>query len=202
MFETDSISDTELQNLLAKQESHYLDFKAAEVSTKDLQRHLVGFANADGGELSVGIDDNSGMFSVRGFIDIESDSQLVQSAIIDITPTIEGLTIDFLVTSKSDIIVRFVAPKSTSVHYTSSGDCYLRLSAQTQKVKGEGIASLAYSKGFFRYEDQSADASTLSDILDSNHIHEFLERIGSKQEPERFLRRNRLLDLRMRDQTR
>jgi ATP-dependent DNA helicase RecG len=195
MFETDSISENELQGLLAKQETHYLDFKAAEVSAKDLQRHLVGFANADGGELYVGIDDNSGAFAARGFTDIESANQLVSSAITDIMPTIEGLSIDFLVTPISGNIVRFVVPKSPSVHYTSSGDCYLRLSAQTQKVKGESIASLAYSKGFFRYEDQTADASTLSDILESSHIHDFLNRIGSKQDPERFLRRNRLLDL-------
>lgn len=192
MFETEAISGSELRTLLDRQESHYLDFKSKSISGRDLQRHVVGLANADGGELYVGVEETKKKFKADGFDNIEEANQLVQSATIDIEPTIEGLTIDFLDQGNSQHLVRFVVPKSPKVHYTSSGDCYVRLSAQTQKIKGDDVAALAYSKGFFKYEEQPVDALEVEDVLKSGNLDDYLARIGSKQDPLRFLRRNRL----------
>lgn len=195
MFKVDSIEKSELATLLQKNESHYLDFKSKDISGKDLQRHLVGFANADGGELYVGISEDGDTFRVDPFSNIEDANQLVQAAILEITPAIEDLVIDFLKSNDKSHIVRIVIPKSPKLHHTSSGDCYVRLSAQTQKIKGEDVAALAYSKGFYKFEEQPVTATTPDEIIDSGNLSDYLERIGSKQEPLRFLRRNRLLDV-------
>ncbi len=194
MFKTEEITKTELDNLLKKRETHYLDFKSSDISGKDLQRHIVGFANADGGEIYVGIAENNGTFYAHPFKNIESANQLLQAAIIEINPTIEDLIVDFLELNKDSYLIRFVIPKSPKLHHTSSGDCYVRLSAQTQKIKGEEVASLAYSKGFFKYEEQPVNSTTPDEIIEQGHLGDYLSRIGSNQDPKRFMRRNRLLE--------
>lgn len=195
MFKTEEITQQELGNLLKKKESHYLDFKSSEISGRDLQRHIVGFSNADGGEIYVGITESKGNFSIQPFKNIESANQLLQAALIEITPAIEDIIVDFLEINKEAYIIRFVIPKSPKLHHTSSGDCYVRLSAQTQKIKGEEVASLAYSKGFFKYEEQPVNSTTPEEIIEEGHLTDYLSRIGSNQDPKRFMRRNRLLDI-------
>ncbi|MGE8295407.1 MAG: ATP-binding protein [Pseudomonas sp.] len=194
MFKTEEISKSELENLLKKKETHYLDFKSSDISGKDLQRHIVGFANADGGEIYIGIAENNGSFCAKPFSTIESANQLLQAALLEINPTIEDLVVDFLEINNSSYLIRFVIPKSPKLHHTTAGDCYVRLSAQTQKIKGEEVASLAYSKGFFKYEEQPVNSTTPEEIIEQGHLRDYLSRIGSSQDPKRFMRRNRLLD--------
>lgn len=194
MFKTEEISKLELENLLKKKETHYLDFKSSDISGKDLQRHIVGFANADGGEIYIGIAESSGGFCAKPFSTIESANQLLQVALLEINPTIEDLVVDFLEINNNSYLIRFVIPKSPKLHHTTAGDCYVRLSAQTQKIKGEEVASLAYSKGFFKYEEQPVNSTTPEEIIEQGHLGDYLSRIGSSQDPKRFMRRNRLLD--------
>ncbi|HCF3602011.1 TPA: putative DNA binding domain-containing protein [Pseudomonas aeruginosa] len=194
MFNIEKIDRTEIAPLLSKNETHYLDFKSKDISGKDLQRHIVGFANADGGELYVGISEEKNKFFIDGLDSIESANQIIQTALLEITPSVEDLMIDFLEIEKF-YVIRIVIPKSPKLHHTASGDCYIRLSAQTQKIKGDEAVSLAYSKGFFKYEEQPVNATSPHEIIESGHLTDFLERIGSKQDALRFLRRNRLLDI-------
>jgi len=44
--------------LLRREESHFLDFKRSNIAPGKLQETIVAFANADGGEVIVGIDDD------------------------------------------------------------------------------------------------------------------------------------------------
>lgn len=193
LFEKSEISQNEIEVLTKKNESHYLDFKGKAISGKSLQRHIVGFANADGGELYVGVEELKGCFEISGFSSIEDANQIIHDAIIGIKPSVESMVVEFLETPARGFIVRFIIPKSPKVHYTDSGDCYVRLSAQSQKIKGEKVVELAYSKGFFKYEEQEVDSSSVSDIIQVGFLQEYLDRIGSRQDPKRFLRRNRLL---------
>ena len=43
--------------LLNKKEDHFLDFKSKNISPNKLQESFVAFANADGGDLYVGVED-------------------------------------------------------------------------------------------------------------------------------------------------
>ncbi|KPY32569.1 hypothetical protein ALO52_200251 [Pseudomonas syringae pv. primulae] len=194
MFSKDFLGASELLSLLERRESHYLDFKGKGISGRDLQRHIVGFANADGGEVYIGISESEKGYLAEGFDCIEGANQLIQASLVDINPSVEGMVIDFLEIDPSNFLVRIVIPKSPKVHYTSSGDCFVRLSAQTQKIKGDQIASLAYAKGFYKFEERPVLSASIKDILSAGHLHDYLDRIGSIQSPDRFLRRNRLLN--------
>jgi len=53
------ITSEQLNQILQKEESHFLDFKAIEVKPAKLSKFISGFANADGGELYIGIDEKT-----------------------------------------------------------------------------------------------------------------------------------------------
>jgi ATP-dependent DNA helicase RecG len=70
-FETTDVSQPEIDHLLALDEGHFGDLKAIEVTPGKLTRTLAAFANADGGELFIGIDEDkaAGARTWRGFDD-------------------------------------------------------------------------------------------------------------------------------------
>ena len=43
--------------LLRLEEDHFVDLKSRRTPPRDLQKHLVAFANTDGGDIYVGIED-------------------------------------------------------------------------------------------------------------------------------------------------
>jgi ATP-dependent DNA helicase RecG len=75
-----AISDAQFADLLARGEGHFLDYKAKEVSPAKLTKSLSAFANADGGELFIGVL-NSGSPTKRwsGFSDVEAANGHIQA---------------------------------------------------------------------------------------------------------------------------
>lgn len=56
-MQTKHISADDFAVLAEQDESHFFDFKARETDGRGIQKIVVGFANADGGEFIVGIRD-------------------------------------------------------------------------------------------------------------------------------------------------
>ncbi len=54
-IETVKLIDAEVQKLLACSEGHFLDLKSREIKPSKLSRSMSAFANAEGGELFIGI---------------------------------------------------------------------------------------------------------------------------------------------------
>ncbi|MET0148970.1 MAG: RNA-binding domain-containing protein, partial [Acidimicrobiales bacterium] len=67
-MDVSSISSEQAVHLLARSEGHFIDNKSIEIGPAKLTKALSAFANADGGELLVGIDEPTpGQFAWRGF---------------------------------------------------------------------------------------------------------------------------------------
>ena len=52
------------QYLIESEENQYFDRKSARIKPADILRHIVAFANANGGVLAIGIEDNG---EITGF---------------------------------------------------------------------------------------------------------------------------------------
>jgi predicted HTH transcriptional regulator len=81
----------EVLKIIADEESHFLDFKSKDITGKRLQKSVVAFANADGGEILVRVNDpkSSARASIdrwNGFKIQEEANPLVQTISQDITP--------------------------------------------------------------------------------------------------------------------
>jgi ATP-dependent DNA helicase RecG len=70
-----------VQHLLAREEGHFSDLKAIEIKPAKLTRSMSAFANADGGELYIGIDEDQATRerSWRGFNDQEAANGHLQA---------------------------------------------------------------------------------------------------------------------------
>ena len=137
MFETTELGEQDLQNLLLKREDHFFDFKSKRIKPATLQETFVAFANADGGELIIGIEDEkvSGQ-RVDPFSNPEEANALIHVLLEETKPAVEGLGIDFFAVS-GGVLLHITIPKSPKVHYTASGDCYIKLNAEKKKIKGD-----------------------------------------------------------------
>lgn len=174
-------------NLSAKEEDHFYDRKAVAISGAKLQKVAVAFANADGGEVYVGIADDSDEPNPskrwKGASLIEDYNQHIQ-ALTEIQPAIP-MEISFLKNSGSDgYVLRIQIEKSQSVHRTSDGTVYERKGAQSLPIKDPArITALSFAKGAVSYEDFSVDGAVAEDVVDSSAISEFLADYSPQTDP-------------------
>ena len=194
MYEVIDLSAKEVEVLLNTVEDHFNDFKSKQIAPNKLQETFVAFANADGGNIYIGIEDSaSDRERLSGFNEPEEANAIISTLLENTNPAVENVEIEYLKTPGNGLILHIDIPKSPKVHYTASGDCFIRANAQKVKIKGERITQLSYSKGAEPYEKKAVDIVEVQDILDSEYYVDYRRRIGTSQSPEVFLKKQRLL---------
>jgi ATP-dependent DNA helicase RecG len=144
--------------LLKTEEDHFHDTKSALIKPSKCQEHLVAFANSDGGELFVGIEDKKTQGErIRGFNKIEDANPLIHVLLEETKPSVENLDLEFIDFLSKGYVLHIIIPKSPRVHYTSKGECFIRVNADTQRIIGERVTQLSYSKGIFTYEKNTVE---------------------------------------------
>lgn len=193
-MEVISITAIELQNLLDLNEDHFNDIKSVRISPAKLQETFVAFANSDGGDLYVGIEDKSKQGErLIGFKEQEDANGVISTLLEQTTPSVENVLVEFIDLEDNGLILHFGIPKSPKVHYTASSDCYIRVNASKLKIKGERVTQLGYSKGAELYERKTVDDLDIEEVLESPHLQNYMKRVNSQLDPEIFLRKQRLL---------
>lgn len=193
-MEVISITAIELQSLLDLNEDHFNDIKSVRISPAKLQETFVAFANSDGGDLYVGIEDKSEQGErLVGFKEQEDANGVISTLLEQTTPSVENVLVEFINLGDKGLILHFGIPKSPKVHYTASSDCYIRVNASKLKIKGERVTQLGYSKGAELYERKTVDDLDIEEVLESPHLQNYMQRVNSQLDPEIFLRKQRLL---------
>jgi ATP-dependent DNA helicase RecG len=131
------ISATDSALLATRTEDHFFDKKAAEISGAKLQKVAVAFANADGGEIYIGIrDDKDEPDPAKrwaGAASIESFNQHIQ-ALNDVQPPLPVEYCFLRQIGSSTYVLQVQVEKSQSVHKTTEGKVYERKGAQSLPV--------------------------------------------------------------------
>lgn len=184
----------EEKSILELIEDHFNDLKSVRIRPATLQESFVSFANSDGGDLYVGVEDpDTSGERIIGFENIEKANDVIHVLLEETSPSVENLELEFIDFSERGYVLHISIPKSTKVHYTARGECFIRVNARKKRILGERITQLSYTKGVFQYEKQPVEHLELNDILQSPYLPSYLERIGSSLTPEVFLRKQRLL---------
>jgi ATP-dependent DNA helicase RecG len=189
-----SPENNEEERLLSVDEGHFADFKSKRINPAKLQQSFVAFANSDGGELFIGIEDKSVSGErIVGFENQEECNGILPTLLEETDPAVENVDVELIDFGAKGLVLRLFIPKSPKVHYTSSGDCYIRIGAEKKKIKGERITQLSYSKGVLVYERKPVDEMELDELEDSDYLADYMKRVGSSLSPEDFLRKQKLL---------
>lgn len=173
--------------LSSQPEGHFYDRKAAQIKGAKLQKIVCAFANADGGDVYVGIADDKDQADPEkrwvGAPNMEEFNQLIQS-LMELNPS-PPMNMEFLKSTLSgNYILHIQADKSASVHQTSDGTVYERNGAQSLPIKeAERITALGFAKGASSYEDMLVDSADAEDVVDSEEIRVFLHEYSPKTDP-------------------
>ena len=188
------IEQDEVDSLLALNEDHFNDVKSKRISPAKLQETFVAFANSDGGDLYIGIEDESEPGErFIGFDNQEEANAIIATLLEETNPAVENVLVEFLEVDAKGLILHFGIPKSPKVHYTASSNCYIRVNAAKRKIKGDRVTQLGYSKGAEPFERKALDDVEIEDITENYLLPDYMERVGTHLEPEKFLRKQRLL---------
>ncbi|MFJ9927072.1 RNA-binding domain-containing protein [Streptomyces misionensis] len=189
---------SEAMKIIARQESHFWDFKSAGSDGKKIQEIATALANAEGGEFIVGIEDEKRMSGIdrwQGFKNIEAANFIHQSLVNETQPPIP-YDMEYLWIKgapERGVCCLVTVQKSADVHKTSKGEVYQRRGAQTLKLTGHRIADLALSKGARSYEDQLLEDYDLDEIKEEEELAYFLSSYSPATSAANFLTRQRLV---------
>lgn len=151
------------ERLLALPENQWFDRKSFRIDARKLAESVVGFANADGGTIAVGLSDGK----VEG---VDSDAKhlnaLMQTAVTYTEPTvpIHANLYDCIKTGgQTDHLLIIEVPPGRTVHTTSKDEPFLRIGDENHKLTFTQRRELFYDKSQSSYEAEPATA-TVDDV--------------------------------------
>jgi ATP-dependent DNA helicase RecG len=192
---TFNISDQEVLKILQSEEGHFCDLKAKEIRPSKLSESLSAFANAEGGELFVGIlEKKREQFRLwNGFSKQEEANGHIQ-LFEELFPLGGGCTLSFLHnTNQKGWILKVELQKSRDIKKASSGKVYVRRGAQNLPITTqERLKILRRDKGITSFETETVPADQII-ITNSETIIKFMIEVVPSSEPEVWLKKQQLL---------
>lgn len=158
-----------IEKMQTATEGQYFERKSARIPAQHLAQTISAFANASGGVIAVGIENDG---EITG-VDPVQENKLRQLP-TDFLRTIPEITIEPVVVENGKRIFLFhvaMAPNEV-IKLKSNGDAYLRIGDSSRKLSAEQLVELEYSKGIRSYESQILADATLEE-LDGNLIQEY-----------------------------
>ena len=185
-----------IETLSSTRENHYFDRKSARIKPEDLARHVVAFANASGGKVVVGIEDDGTVtgFARQGARDPE---RFEQCAITDCSPApdVSCARVPAINASGEDdfVLVMDVEPSTSRViTRRKDGAVFLRQGDQSKTLGYEQIRALEYDKNQRVFEDELVEDSGIGDV-DREVLARYKEILGTDAPDEQVLRARRFM---------
>ncbi|MBT4524920.1 MAG: transcriptional regulator [Deltaproteobacteria bacterium] len=160
--------------MIPKAENQYIEFKREEVSSQTLAEEIVAFANGEGGEIWLGVDDQGVATGISRSYE-EDVMNLCRTAVIPpVTPEYEET--DFGEKRKSVKIARIIIAKgSDRPYYTSKNRYFIRVGSTKRIASREELMRLFQASGLFHYDLVEA-AGALQKHLNQSAISGYFSR--------------------------
>ncbi len=193
MFLVENVSCDDVLILLSRQESQFFDFKRKDNFDK-MSKTISAFANADGGELLIGIGDPSDLGERwLGYDTIEDANGHVTQLFALFENGAEYINVDFVsAQGRSGYVMRAVVQKTPYIVRAADNKTYRRQNAQDRQVSGSDLHQLELDKGVRSYEDQVTDVN-IDELYDSEIYDYFKEAIVPHSGIDAFFKRERIV---------
>lgn len=178
------------------QESQYFDRKSARKDEKEIARHIAAFANAAGGKLVIGIEDDGEVTGFRrsGARDIEHFENTAIAACVP-TPIVHQERIPVINASGEEDTVLVIEIEGSASHIVaraSDGEVFLRQGDKSVRLNREQVRALEYDKGQRVFEDELVEDSSIDDI-DHEVLDRYKEILGTAVSDEQVLKSRRFM---------
>lgn len=180
-----------IEQICGAVESPLFDRKSARIDAKALAVHLIAFANADGGVIAVGVEDDGTITGIDSYA--ENINELLRAPFDFCKPSVRVETERLSCTNrngKPDHILLIEVLQSSDLHANQADEVFFRVGDKSKKLNFEERLQLMYAKGTRYFEDTPVPDAGLDD-LDLGFVREFTSRIGYRKSPEEYLRENK-----------
>lgn len=194
-IERRTITAAQRDAILRLEEGHFADLKAIEIAPAKLTKTIAAFANADGGEVYVGIDEDklTSTRAWRGFADTERANGHLQ-AFEPLFPLGTDFDYSFLhCDGAPGLVLQVQVRKTSDIKSATDGQVYLRRGAQSLPVATPmALKQLEYTKGLSSFESEIVNTDAAL-ITNSIPVLEFMLNVIPTAEPESWLSKQQLL---------
>ena len=180
-----------IEDILSREEGLTFDRKSIRIKPKDLAVTMIAFANADGGDLVVGITD--GKKEIEG---VDDDQKILNeilrtpfdfcapsvNAHVEMVPCIDR-------TGKNNHILVFHIEPSMRVYANQADDVFLRIGDKSKKLSFDERFQLMNDKGQSCYEETAVYSAELCD-LDISLVDDYCRKTGYGKSSSEFLTEN------------
>ena len=170
-----------VETLRTKREDQWFDRKSFRIRDHDLAADMIGFANADGGRIVVGIHGGE----VEGInSDIKHLNTLLQAAIQYTVTPVRYLDSYVDCTNKQgqpDRLLLLDIEASERIHRNQKEQCWLRIGDMNREIKGVEARELAFDKGEAVFDGTVVPDLGRSD-LDMGAVADYVKRVGGTSE--------------------
>lgn len=190
MIQTIDITEVQKAFILNQSEDHFRDFKSKDIKPSKLTKTIAAFANAVGGEVFIGIENDK---TWRGFDEEESANAHIQ-VLEGLFPLGADFHYSFLKSPNSiGIVLQITISKTREIITASDGKPYVRRGAQSLPIDTEDkLKRLQLDKGISSFEDTTVNIP-LEFITDSNSVYNFMIDIVPTSEPLPWLKKQLLI---------
>ena len=164
-----------IEYMCNEKENQFFDRKSAKKDIKELANHIVGFANASGGTLVIGISDDG---KLEGFEECpEKYNKFLKITSGDYLKTmskLENETINIInyKGNKDKILLIHISPSINTLIRNVKDEVYLRQGDSTNKLSSEQVKIIELDRHEISFEEQLNTRSSVNDIdLDMVEIY-------------------------------
>lgn len=192
-IQTLTIDDAQANRILAVREGHFNDMKSKSIKPGKLTKAMSAFANADGGELYIGIDEDDGKFTWNGFANEEAANGHLQ-IFEQLFPLGEGFQYEFLTAPGcAGLVLHVVILRGSTIRKASDDVIYVRRGASSLPVSTDAaLRQLERDKGITSFETELVNVNS-AEVTNSEITIEFMLEAFPAVEPERWMRSQRVV---------
>lgn len=185
------VNTHDIKELQLQQEGQQFDRKSFRIDAKTLAVLVVAFANADGGDVVIGIEDDGRITGINGNDDHLNELLRVPFDFCLPSVPVEVHFVDCIDEEgkANRVLVMHVEP-SMRVHANQADDAFYRVGDKSKKLNFEMRMQLFYAKGGRYYEDEPVYGATIDDI-DLDYVAQHCKKIGYAKDAETYLRTNK-----------
>lgn len=180
-----------IEEMSTMTERQMFDRKSAQISAAAIATSMIAFANADGGLLVVGIEDDGRITGIdahaknvneilRVPFDFCRPSIMIETEVIGCVDSKGG--------ENHILLIRI--PQSSELHVNHRDEAFLRVGDKSKKLTFDERLQLMYAKGARYYENEPVYGSTIDDI-DMQAVAEYCNKIGYRKSPEEYMKQNK-----------
>jgi ATP-dependent DNA helicase RecG len=159
------MNQKKLESLIKQGENHTLEFK--ENYSSSIAREICALANANGGKILLGVDDNGQKKGIK-------ITNKLKSQIHDITRNFDP-NLEVALNNIDDILVVNVS-EGTNKPYSVNGHFYMRCGANSQQLNRDEVRDFFHSEGLIRFDEKPNSKFKLETDFSDPAYKEFIRK--------------------------